>query len=399
MPDHTIVFDGEKIAMTATSSAAPAAERLAAVLNAGSSSLKYELFTVAGGSVAAGNVERIGQSDGCANHDVAVERALADFTTRIPTWRERVVAVGHRVVHGGSTLFQPTRVDASVLAELERSVPLAPLHLPPALHVIRAAQRLLDHVPHVLVFDTGFHRDLPAVARTYAIPTEVAERWAIRRYGAHGISYEYLIGRLAEVDGGRRRVILCHLGAGSSITAVLEGHAIDTSMGFTPLEGLVMATRSGDLDPAIVLYLQEEAGLSTSDVSSMLETRSGLKGLTGTSGDFREVEKQAAAGDERSRLALDLFAYRIRKYLGAYWAILGGLDAVVFAGGIGENSASLRAAVLTPLAAMGIEIDPILNESGLPERKINRSTAPVAAWVIPTRESLTIARHALAFAT
>ena len=375
-----------------------ATSRLVAVLNAGSSSLKYELFTPSGESVTAGNVERIGQADGCPDHDVAVQRAIADLTARLPDWRERVVAVGHRVVHGGPNLYQPTLVDNAVIAELERNLSLAPLHNRPALDAIRSARRLLNHVPHVVVFDTGFHHDLPLVARTYAIPTDLAERWAIRRYGAHGISCEYLAERLAQLEPGRPRAILCHLGAGASLTAIAGGHSVDTSMGFTPLEGLVMATRSGDLDPSIVLYLQREAGVSAAELSDLLEHESGLKGLSGVSGDFRAVEGAAAAGDSAARRALDVFSYRIRKYLGAYWAALAGLDAIVFAGGIGENSAALRAAVLDPLGALGLELDPIANAVGPAERRISRPDSAIAIWIIPTREALVIARHAIEFA-
>jgi acetate kinase len=312
--------------------------------------------------------------------------------------RDRVVAVGHRVVHGGPNLYRPTMVDDSVLDELERDSAFAPLHNPPALQAMRAARRLLDRAPHVAVFDTGFHRNLPPVARTYAIPADLAARWAIRRYGAHGISCEYLAERLAVLDPGRRRAILCHLGAGSSLTAIQDGRSVDTSMGLTPLEGLVMATRSGDLDPAIVLYLQEQAGLTTKEVALILERESGLKGLSGTTGDFRAVQDRVAAGDAAARLAFDLFAYRVRKYVGAYWAALTGLDAIVFAGGIGENSPTLRSAVVDPLSALGLHLDPNANVVGAPERRISRADASVSIWVIPTRETLVIARHALAFA-
>jgi acetate kinase len=384
--------------MVAGTSGANRSDRIVAVLNAGSSSLKYELFTPTGASVAVGNIERVGQPDGCSDHDVAVQRAIADLTARFPDWRDRVVAVGHRVVHGGPTLYQPTLVDDSVIADLERHLSLAPLHNRPALHAIRAARRLLSHVPHVVVFDTDFHHNLPPVARTYAIPTDLAERWAIRRYGAHGISCEYLAERLVELDPGRHRAVLCHLGAGASLTAIQEGRSVDTTMGFTPLEGLVMATRSGDLDPAIVLYLQRQAGLTAAELSNILEHESGLKGLSGSSGDFQAVEASAAAGDAAARLALDVFAYRVRKYLGAYWATLSGLDAIVFAGGIGENSSALRAAVLDPLRTLGVELDPTANETGPAERRISRPDSPVSIWIIPTRETLVIARHALTFA-
>jgi acetate kinase len=372
-------------------------ERLAAVLNAGSSSLKYALLTPLGETVASGEVERIGEAGAGPDHAAAVERAFADLNRQVPDWRERVAAVGHRVVHGGPDLFRPTLLDDRVLADLDRLSALAPLHNPPALDAIRAARAQLPAVPHVAVFDTGFHHDLPPVARTYAIPTGLADHWAIRRYGFHGISCEYLIGRLAELDPGRRRVALCHLGAGASVTAVRDGRSVDTSMGFTPLEGLVMVTRSGDLDPAIVVYLEQHARLSAGEVARMLENESGLKGLSGTSGDFREVEERAAAGDVRAQLAFDLFVYRLRKYLGAYWTILDGLDAVVFAGGIGENSSRLRAAVIESLEVLGLRLDPERNREGPTERIISPADGTTSIWVIPTRESLVIARHALDF--
>lgn len=371
------------------------AERVVAVLNAGSSSLKYEVITADGKTIAEGIVERIGQPDSCPDHAVAVERALAELEARVPELRSGLVAVGHRVVHGGPNLYQPTAIDTSVLAEIERWAPLAPLHTPIALTSIRMARLLLPGVAHVAVFDTGFHHDLPPVARTYALPWALTERWAIRRYGFHGISCAYLIERLEALDAGRRRVIVCHLGAGASVTAVSEGRSVDTSMGFTPLEGLVMATRSGDLDPAIPLYLQEHVGLTGAQVAHVLESESGFQGLGGAS-DFRTIEQRAAAGDSRARLAVDVFAYRVRKYVGAYWAVLGGLDALVFAGGIGEHSASLRQLVVGPLEALGLRLDASANTVGSPERRISPPDAPVAVWVIPTRESAMIARQAFA---
>jgi acetate kinase len=385
--------------MRPANSSSESPDRLAAVLNAGSSSLKYELLTAAGNAVASGEVERIGESGAGPDYRAAVDQAFADLNRQATaSWQERVVAIGHRVVHGGPNLYRPTLVDDAVLAEIDRCAALAPLHNPPALKVIHAAQALLPVVPHVAVFDTGFHHDLPLVARTYAIPADVADRWAIRRYGAHGISCEYLIDRLGQLESDRQRVVLAHLGAGASVTAVRDGRSIDTSMGFTPLEGLVMATRSGDLDPAILLYLEQVVGLSARDVAQLLESESGWKGLSGASGDFRVVGERAAAGDERARLAIDLFVYRLRKYLGAYWTVLGGLDALVFAGGIGENSVALRAAVVGSLGVLGLRLDPSANRHGPAERRISPPDAPTTIWVIPTRESLVIARHALTFA-
>jgi len=373
-------------------------ENLVAVWNPGSSSLKYELVGASGSAVASGIVDRIGVTGECPNHQVATECAFKGLDAQVPRWTDRTIAVGYRVVHGGPDLWEPTRFDESVLAELERQIPLAPLHIPAALAVARAALLLLPRVPHVAVFDTGFHHDLPTVARTYAVSAGLAERLRIRRYGFHGISVEFLVQRLAELAPERRQIVVCHLGAGASVTAVRDGRSIDTSMGFTPLEGLPMATRCGDLDPSIPLYLQDQAGMTAAQVSQLLEHESGLKGLSGTSGDFREISERASAGDPASRLALDVFAYRIRKYVGAYWAALEGLDAVVFAGGIGEHSAPLREAVLAPLAALGIQLDPKANADGPAERQISTPDSPVSVWVIPTDESAVIARHARAFA-
>ncbi len=373
-------------------SGAVSPRRVVAVLNAGSSSLKYELLAREGDPVAQGIVDRIGEPGSCRDHTAAVERALADLDARAPGWRSHLIAVGHRVVHGGPNLWQPTLVDDATLTEIERWTPLAPLHTPIALSTIRTALRLLPTIAHVAVFDTGFHHDLPPVARTYALPLDLVEQWAIRRYGFHGISCAYLVERLKALDTGSRRAILCHLGAGASLTAVNDGRSVDTSMGFTPLEGLAMATRCGDIDPAIPLYLEERAELSRARVARLLESESGLKGLSGTS-DFRIIEQRARAGDSRARFAVDLFAYRIRKYIGAYWAALGGLDALVFAGGIGEHSALLRHAVVTPLESLGLRLDASANADGPAERRISPSSAPVAIWIIPTRESALIARQ------
>lgn len=369
-----------------------------AVLNPGSSSLKYDLISADETTLASGTVERIGLDASGPDHAAAVDRAFANLGQSAPDWIARTVAVGYRVVHGGPNLWRPTRIDDAVLVELERQTPLAPLHTPAALRVIRATRRMLPDLPHVAVFDTGFHHDLPSVARTYALPTSLAERWGIRRYGFHGISVAYLIDRLGTVDPGRRRAIVGHLGAGASLTAVVDGRSVDTSMGFTPLEGLAMATRSGDLDPAIALYLQETGRMTAAEVRRVLETESGIKGLSGASGDFREIEARMARGDERARLAFDVFADRIRKYLGAYWAAMGGLDAIVFSGGIGEHSATLRAAVLDPLRELGLQIDPGLNADGPPERRISPADARIAVWVIPTNESRAIAREAFRLA-
>jgi acetate kinase len=364
------------------------------VFNAGSSSLKYELLDDDDATRASGQVARIGEPGAAArDHAAAVELALGELRSARPGGLGDARAVGHRVVHGGPALWEPTAIDDRVIATLERYTELAPLHNGPSLAAVRAARAVLPRVPHVAVFDTGFHHGLPDVARTYALPAELRERFGLRRYGFHGISCAYLVGRVAELGiTPAGRTVICHLGAGSSLTAVRDGRSVDTSMGFTPLEGLVMGTRAGDVDPGLLLYLQRH-GLDAEELAGVLERESGMRGLGGRSGDYAELERLASQGDAPSRLALDVFAYRVRKYLGAYWAVLGGVDLVVFSGGIGENAPSARARILAPLAESGWRLDPEANADGPPERAIGRAGARPALWVIPTRETVEIARQ------
>jgi acetate kinase len=385
-------------------------DRWLLLLNAGSSSLKYELLDERERSPARGEVggvggERAAQTltlagrtsraeRACPDHAAALDWALAGLREALPDWAERVAAVGHRVVHGGPRLWQPTSVDDAVVAELERQAELAPLHNVPSLAALRAARRLLPRVPQVAVFDTGFHHDLPAVARTYALPLDLAERFQIRRYGFHGSSCRYVLGRVAELGiAPAARAIVCHLGAGASLTAARDGRSVDTSMGFTPLEGLVMGTRAGDLDPALTLFLQRHAGLDADGVERLLERESGLRGLGGHGGDYAELERLAGEGDARADLALEIFAYRARKYLGAYWAALGGVDLVVFTGGIGERSPDARRRILAPMAEVGWRLDGERNADGPAERAISPEGQRPAIWTIPTRETLQIGRE------
>lgn len=379
------------------------------VFNAGSSSLKYALFTGRGDdTLAEGSVEGLGmertrhrlavrgrpplkEGIDCPDHAAAAAVARRDLA---PLLGEEVAAVGHRIVHGGPDLWEPTVVDDAVEAALERAGQLAPLHTPPSLAALRAARALFPSVPHVAVFDTGFHHAMPVSARTYAIPFDLATRWGIRRYGFHGISCAYLIRRVAELGiEPARRVVICHLGAGSSVTAVLDGQSVTTSMGFTPLEGLPMQTRSGSVDPALVFFLQREAGLSVDEVEHLLLRESGMRALSGHSGDYLELDQLAERGDARARLARQIFADRVRHYVGAYWAELGGVDLLVFSGGIGEHAASARAAVLAPLAAVGWQMDPAGNADGPAERPISPPGSRPAIWVIPTHEAAEIARQ------
>ncbi len=372
------------------------------VFNAGSSSLKYRPFDVpAGGpplaASAGGNIERIGGGeDRAADHATAVRWALKDLSQR---GQDRFDAFAHRVVHGGEAFTEPVRVDDATLRAIERATALAPLHNGPALEVIRECRRTETvSTPQVAVFDTAFHRTLPDRARLYALPFELAERHRIRRFGFHGLSYLSLLDRYFGQTGrpieGSRLVAL-HLGNGASACAIRDGRSIDTSMGFTPLEGLVMGTRSGDLDPSLVPFLAEREGVDGAQVVEILNHESGLLGLSGVSRDTREIESAAEHGNARARLALDVFAYRARRYLGAYLAALGGADAVLFGGGIGEHAAGVRGAILEDLDEMGISLDRGRNDRVRGEiGRITADRSRIEAWVVPTDEETVIARDA-----
>jgi acetate kinase len=290
-------------------------------------------------------------------------------------------AVGVRVVHGGSRFVAATRVDSPVIAELRELSDLAPLHNPRALAIIEETQHSWPGVPVVAVFDTAFHQSLPPVAAQYAVPAALA----VRRYGFHGISYSYVASRIRA-----KRHIACHLGSGASVCAMLDGHSVDTSMGFTPMEGLMMATRAGDLDPGAMLYLLRK-GKSLDALDELLNEQSGLAGVSGLTGDMRELERAAAEGNARAALAIEMFTYRVAKYVGAYATVLGGLDALTFTAGIGEHSPSIRAGICQRLGFLGVVLDDELNGAQRhDDRRINRG--PVATWVIPTNEELEIAR-------
>ncbi len=316
----------------------------------------------------------------------SMKRGVYDFPRGVPAAESAPVdAAGVRVVHGGSTLVSPVRVDDAVLAEIEKLAELAPLHNPAAVQAIRETQRTYPGVPVVAVFDTAFHQTMPPVASHYAVPPALG----VRRYGFHGISYSYLASRVSA-----RRHIACHLGSGASVCAMLDGRSVDTSMGFTPMEGLVMGTRSGDLDPGVVLYLMR-TGKTEPELDDLLNHGSGLLGLSGRSGDVRELEKAVHAGDEAAALALDVFAYRVATYIGAYTVVLGGIDALTFTAGIGEHSSFIRSKVCAPLACLGVQLDEDLNRAPrTDDRRISRG--PVEVWVIPTNEEWEIARQTFA---
>lgn len=372
------------------------------VLNAGSSSVKYRLLEVAGGAgeaaggsaIAEGKVERIGSG---TTHQQAFHQILEQLPAG------GVEAVGHRVVHGGERFHDAAVIDDAVETAIEEHVPLAPLHNPANLAGIRAARRALPDVPHVAVFDTAFHARLPRRARTYAIDAELAEKEGIRRYGFHGTSHAHVAGLAARHLGrplAELRLVTLHLGNGASACAVEFGHSTETSMGMTPLEGLVMGTRPGDIDPGVLLHLLRK-GMTADELDRMLNQRSGLAGLSGLGNDLRDIERHAAEGNDRARLAVQVFAHRVRKSIGAYAAVMGGLDGVVLTGGIGENGASMRHRILQRFDWLGLVLDEDRNESSRvddanPVARVSADHSRVAALVVRADEELAIAREVAA---
>jgi acetate kinase len=371
------------------------------VLNAGSSSLKYQLVVPeTGEKQAGGTIERIGESgSGVADHSAALRRMSDDLRGEgIDLADVDLRAVGHRVVHGGPDFSEPVVIDDAVLERVRELSALAPLHNPAAVTGIEAAREHFD-VPHVAVFDTAFFSSLPAEASTYAVPRELAQKHAIRRYGFHGTSHQWVSQAAADlVDRpvGELRQVVLHLGNGCSASAVRGGVAVDTSMGLTPLQGLVMGTRSGDVDPGLHAYLGREAGLSLDEIDTLLNKKSGVLGLSGVN-DFRELEQRLADGDAEARLAFDVVVHRLKHYVGAYLAVLGGIDVLVFTAGIGENSIALRAAVTEGLEGLGISIDRARNGARSKQaRIISPDGSQVVVAVVPTNEELAIARQTAA---
>lgn len=378
------------------------------VINSGSSSIKYQLIDADSGAVSAkGLVERVGQPLGRVSHDVDAEHvrevAIPDhdagmrvvlemFAQHGPQLSEvDLGAVGHRLVQGGELVVGPVLVTDALLARIVELSPLAPLHNPANVTGIEVARRLWPELPHVVVADTAFFHDLPEVARTYAVDRDIASQHGIRRYGFHGTSHEWVSRRMTALTGrdDLRQVVL-HLGNGASASAVVAGRPVDTSMGLTPLEGLVMGTRSGDIDPAVIAHLHRATGMDAEQLDSLLNKQSGLLGLTGHS-DMREVKARAAAGDETALLARALTAYRIRKYIGSYAAAMGGIDAVAFTAGIGENDDDLREDCLAGLGFLGLQVDPERNQTGRGERRISPERTGGQVWVVPTDEEQAIA--------
>ncbi|POX52682.1 acetate kinase [Streptomyces sp. Ru72] len=389
------------------------------VLNSGSSSVKYQLLDMRDGSrLAVGLVERIGeqtsrikhtalttgdtreQNGPIADHEAAL-KAVAEELGRdgLGVDSPELAAIGHRVVHGGMFFTEPTVIDDAVLTEIERLIPVAPLHNPANLTGIRTAMALRPDLPQVAVFDTAFHTTMPESAARYAIDPKIADRYRIRRYGFHGTSHAYVSRATAKLLGKEPEdvnVIVLHLGNGASASAVRGGTCVDTSMGLTPLEGLVMGTRSGDLDPAVIFHLQRVGGMSMEEIDTLLNKRSGLFGLCGDN-DMREIGRRIDEGDEEARLAFDIYIHRLRKYIGAYYAVLGRVDAIAFTAGVGENAAAVREAAVAGLEELGLAVDGDLNAvRGDQPRLISPASARVAVAVVPTDEELEIATQTYA---
>ncbi len=385
------------------------------VLNCGSSSVKYQLIEVDKKLfLAKGSIERIGMSgavltniraDGdeikisgdILDHTTAIEYILAVLLSKnhgVITSRAEIHAIGHRVVHGGETFTESVLINESVIKGIRDNFEIAPLHNPHNLSGIKACETHLVDIPQVAVFDTAFHHEMPPYAYIYGIPYSLYSQYKIRRYGFHGPSHAYVAQRAAELlrkDLKKTKLITCHLGNGCSISAIDKGISIDTSMGFTPLEGLLMGTRSGDIDTSIILYVMAKEGLNYSEANTLLNKHSGLQGISGVSSDMREVIKEMNEGNKKAKLAFDIFCYRVKKYVGSYIAALGGLDALVFTGGIGENSPDIRKAICENLECLGIEFDKSANSSKDKEKAITVAKSPVTVFVIPTNEELMIA--------
>ncbi len=363
-------------------------------LNCGSSTVKYQLFDISSEErlLQRGQVEQIGSRGSVANHREAIAGVLGDIAGQ-----GEVEAVGHRVVHGGEHYTDSVLIDSEVEQRIADCASLAPLHNPHNLAGYRATREALPDCPQVAVFDTAFHQTMPREAYLYGLPLEYHTKHRIRRYGFHGTSHRYSCLRFAELHGASPqdfRLIVCHLGSGSSLCAVDRGRSVDVSLGFTPLEGLVMGTRSGDLDPGLVIHLLKNHGLTPAELNELLTRRSGLLGLSGRTNDMRLLVESSSNGDERARIAIEVFCYRVRRYIGSFFGILNGADALIFTGGIGENSPEVRRRCCESLDALGIRLDENRNlEATGTEMQISVDGARPAVWVIPANEELLIARE------
>lgn len=386
------------------------------VINCGSSSLKYQLMNMNDESVLAkGLVERIGLEGSQLKHEVPgkdkatiqttmndhkaalseVLKAIVDPTIGAIADLKEIDAVGHRMVHAGEFYSQSVVIDEDVMSKMEDCIELAPLHNPPNIIGVRAIQELIPGVPNTAVFDTAFHQTMPAKSYIYPIPYELYEKYGIRRYGFHGTSHRYVSQRAAEMlgkDVKDLKLISCHLGNGASVTAIEGGKSVATSMGFTPLEGLAMGTRCGDLDPAIVTFIMEKEGLDINQINDLLNKKSGVLGISGVSSDFRDIENAAAEGNERAILALETFDERVKKYIASYAAVMGGVDAIIFTAGLGENSAANRSSICNNMEWMGVDVCLDLNNTRGKEAIVSKPESKVKVLVVPTNEELMIAR-------
>lgn len=382
------------------------------IINAGSSSLKYQLMDPETGAVSAkGLCERIyidGRLTHNANgkkivkdipmptHSEAIQAVLAilvDPVDGVIKSTDEIDAVGHRVLHGGMEFFDSCIINDEVIAAIEKCIPLGPLHNPANLMGIRACQAVMPNTPQVAVFDTAFHMTMPPKAYRYAIPTEYYENDSIRRYGFHGTSHKYVTKRAIELMGRKDiKLVNCHLGNGSSLSAIKDGKCMDTSMGLSPLAGVPMGTRSGDIDACVVQFICNKYGMSVDDCLTMLNKKSGMLALSGVSSDFRDLNDGAEAGNEDCQLALDKFAYEVAKYVGAYAAALNGIDVLTFTAGVGENDSVVRQMVCDYLGFLGVELDPELNKTRGKEMVISTPNSKIQVWVVPTNEELMIAQ-------
>lgn len=392
------------------------------VINCGSSSIKYQLYdALADQILAKGIVARIGEKSSHVKH----QTKFTDYQEEIPVPSHRkgiewiihlltdpshgvireiseINAVGHRTVHGGDIFFESALITDEVISKLEECIPLAPLHNPPNLLGIREAHRIFPNIPHVAVFDTAFHQTIPAKAYLYAIPYRYYELYKIRRYGFHGTSCRYVslkASKLLKRSLANLKMIICHLGNGASVVAVQGGKSVDTSMGFTPLEGLIMGTRSGDIDAGIIFFLYRQLGLSIDRIDDLLNRESGLLGISGISNDLRQITEEARRKNGRCQLVLDMFAYRVKKYIGAYSAVMGGIDTLIFTAGIGENSSLIRAMICDGLEYLGIQLNPEKNQEVVGvEGEISSCQSQVTVLVIPTNEEQMIAMDTMKIA-
>lgn len=389
------------------------------IINTGSSSLKYQLIDMTNETILAkGLCDRIGIDNSflkhtktgsdpvvlekdLINHKVAIKEVINTLTDKklgVISDMSEISAVGHRVVHGGEKFHDSTLIDEKVMKAIRDCIELAPLHNPPNIIGIEACQNIMPNTPMVAVFDTAFHQTMPKYAFLYALPYEIYEKYGVRKYGFHGTSHKYVVQRAAAMLNKpleELKLISCHLGNGASVCAVKHGKSVETSMGFTPLAGLAMGTRSGTLDPAVIKFLAEKEKMSLKDIDDYLNKKSGVLGISGVSSDFRDIEAAADSGNDRAGLAIDIFCYRVKKYIGEYAAVMGGLDAVIFTAGIGENNGLVRKKSVSDMEYMGIKIDLDKNTIRGKELDISTPDAKVRTLVIPTNEELAIARETL----